>query len=347
MARYYYALWIPVLKKTQFKVIEQPKPRILQDSKEFQKYTIKGEIEKSTLHFSFQYKKKGSKKWKKLSFQCTGRCSEGILVYSIDINHTPQDILEKKLQSKMPTFIYHLVKDFFHKHIHHHPSHDSLLHAYFSEQPLPLDNLVVKRQIMEHYAKCYQQKFEAAITDFQSLFSIAKENINSRRAINKGIKQLEFILNEGREILGECKFCHALMSMGAGYISKSIRQSISEAQKQIEGLQQHVSFSYNLCTSSYGIKLGYWGIWFGIGGIGVSIASFIASIYMTANQSPDYSPITNKMDSIERKREMQTDSLIKNGQEMNIRLDSLLKQIENKRTLPGKSSKPPRNPLAK
>lgn len=119
---------------------------------------------------------------------------------------------------------------------------------------------------MEYYASHYLQKFKAYSNNAQSVFVIAKENINSRLYINKGIKQLSFLLDEGRSILGEAEFCQALMTMEASNITKATRKSISEEIKRIEELQQQVSFAYNLCTASYGIKLGYWGIWFGFFG---------------------------------------------------------------------------------
>lgn len=332
--KFYYALWIPVLQNTDFKIIRHPKNRILQDSKEFPKYIIRGELEERTFHFSFFYKVGKREDEKCLQFKCEDKWNAGFLIYSIEMNDTPKDSLEERLQSKMPTFIYHYIKDFFHNHIHHHPSHDSLLYAYFSDSPLSFRSAVDKANIMEYYTSFYLQKFRAYTTNAQSVFAIAKQNINSRLSINKGIRQLEFLLNEGREILGEAEFCNALMVMGTSFIAKNIRKDIYEYKEQIEALQQKISFAYNLCTSSYGIRLGYWGVWFGVTGIFVSAAS----IFLTVCSSPDYTPITVRIDSLYRKG-VQTDTLINIRQkEMNARLDSLdrhLKGIVNR-----KGSKP-------
>lgn len=312
MSRYYYALWIPTLKPTRFDIISHPPKKTLQDSKEFPCYTIKGDMDSRTLHFSLQYKEGKRKTEKSLHFQCEERWDVGILVYSIELSDSMTNTLERMLQQKMPTFIYHYIKDFFHRHIHHHPSHDSLLHAYFSSTPLPL-NAENKKTIMEYYALRYLQKFKAYTNSAQSVFDTAKKNINSRLAINRGIRLLENRLNEGREILGETDFCRALMQMGASHVAKSIRSDIAAQTAKIEELQQQISFSYNLCTSSYGIKLGYWGIWFGVVGI---IASGV-SIYLTVNSNvPDYSPILIRMDSLNNERGMRTDSLIKAGQKV-------------------------------
>ena len=303
--KYYYALWIPVLQKTNFKIIGNPSPKILQDSKEFSRYIISGHIENRTLDFHLSYKEGKRKSQKHLVFHCEDKWNAGILVYSIELDNLSANSLEKSLQSKMPTFIYHYIKDFFHKHVHHHPSHDSLLQAYFSDQPLPLSE-TNKKVIMEYYATSYLQKFNAHADNVQFLFANAKLNINSRLHINKGIRQLEFILNEGREILGESEFCKALTTMGASSISKNIRTSISEAIQSIHHLQQQVSFAYNLCTSSYGIKLGWWGIWFGGFGILTSIITFFLSL----NNEPNLSPIINRIDSIERENRIHIEKVM-------------------------------------
>lgn len=325
MRKFYYALWIPVLQKTCFEIIGNPKSKTLQDSKEFSRYTIKGEMEKNTLHFSLRYKEGKKKVEKCLRFQCEEKSTTGFLIYSIELDDSLDGSLEERLRSKMPTFIYHYVKDFFHKHVHHDPSHDSLLHAYFSKEPLSFKNHADRAAIMMHYASYYQQKFIAYTTSAQSVYATAKQNINSRLSINKGIRQLEFLLNEGREILGETEFCCALMEMEAGNIPKNVRRNIYELKQQIEDLQQHISFSYNLCTSSYGIKLGYWGIWFG--GMGILVSA--VSIYLTLYSSPDYSIVINRMDSIEKGRKIQVDSLIKTEQKkMNLRLDSIDRRLE-------------------
>lgn len=326
VARYYYALWIPVLKATNFDIIEYPKTKKLQDSKEFSRYLIRGEMEKGTLHFSLYYKEGKWKKEKCLFFSCECKCNAGILVYSVEIGKKKGDSLEEKLKSKLPTFIYHYIKGYFHKHIHHHPSHDSLLHAYFSKQSLSLQNPADKAKIMEYYTSHYLQKFKAYTNNTQSVFVIAKENINSRLYINKGINQLSFLLDEGRSVLGEAEFCQALMRMGASYITKVTRKSVSEEIKRIEELQQQISFSYNLCTASYGIKLGYWGIWFGFFGLLVSSVSLIISL----NSSPDYSPVIVRMDSIESARNKQTGRLFQDGQrEITDKLDSMDKHLED------------------
>ena len=100
MARYYYALWIPVLKATRFDIIEYPKTKKLQDSKEFSRYLIRGEMKKGTLHFSLFYKEGKGKQEKELSFQCECKCNAGILVYSVEIGDSPGDSLEEKLKNK-------------------------------------------------------------------------------------------------------------------------------------------------------------------------------------------------------------------------------------------------------
>lgn len=312
-----------------FKIIGHPEQKVLQDSKEFSRYIIAGRMEKGTLDFHLSYREGKGKKEKHLAFHCEDKCSTGILVYSIELDNFAADSLEKSLQSKMPTFIYHYIKEFFHKHIHHHPSHDSLLQAYFSKEPLSLSE-AGKKVILEYYAMYYLQKFEAHAGNAQSLFATARLNINSRWYINKGIEQLEFILSEGREILGEAEFCDALLSMGAGCISKNTRVSVKKTTKSIQHLQQRVSFAYNLCTSSYGIKLGWWGIWFGGFGILTSIITFIVSYHLSSDNVPDYSSITNRMDSLERENRIHTESVIGNGQEeMRIQLDSINKKLEN------------------
>lgn len=329
MSKYYYALWIPVLKTTRFNIICRPTQKVLQDSKEFPRYIIKGDMDSQTLNFTLHYKEGKKNAEKSLSFQCESRWKVGILVYSIELSDSPKSILEEMLQQKMPTFIYHYIKDFFHQHIHHHPSHDSLLHAYFSKSPLEL-NAANQKAIIEHYASRYLQKFKAYTNNAQSVFGTAKRCINSRLAINRGIRLLENQLDEGREILGETDFCSALIQMGSSHIAKNIRTDIKEQTERIKNLQQQISFSYNLCTSSYGIKLGYWGIWFGAAGI---LASAL-SIYLTMNSNvPDYSPMLIQMDSLNNKRGTQTDSLIRAGQNRtNGQIDSVKKQLDNIQT---------------
>lgn len=109
---------------------------------------------------------------------------------------------------------------------------------------------------------------------------------------------------------------------------KEHREVDSEKQLNIFiKTQYEISFSYNLCTSSYGIKLGYWGIWFGAAGI-LASALFI---YLAINSNvPDYLPMLIQMDSLNDKRGTQIDSLIKAGQNRtNGQIDSVKKQLDN------------------
>lgn len=68
------------------------------------------------------------------------------------------------------------------------------------------------------------------------MFSNAKQNINSRMFISRGISKLRFLLNEGREILDEAKYCSALVEMEAKSIQKSIRQDFHTQEQQIKDL---------------------------------------------------------------------------------------------------------------
>lgn len=323
--KYFYALWIPVLERTKFEIIAHPKSRILQDSKDYPKYIIRGEIEEKSLDFSFFYKKGGGKQEKNLNFRCEDRTAEGFLIYSLELNEDHNDSIEKRLKEKMLAPIYHYIKDFFHCHIHHHPSHDSLLRAYFSEIALSFKNAGDRKNIMEHYALLYLEKFDAFEEHLTSIYQDAKWKINSGYRINKGIKELEFLLMEGQGILGEAEFCSALMEMGAGIIGKGIRKDISEHLERIEKLQREISFSYNLCTSSYGVKLGYWGIWFGVGGIFISIFSIITSLCAVQ----DYSPIFEYSNLIQARQQLHTDSILNaNQKEVIHSLDSIKQQLQ-------------------
>ena len=134
----------------------------------------------------------------------------------------------------MPTFIYHYIKDFFHVHIHYDPSHDSLLHAYYSNVPLSLENPADRKAIAEYYVRFYSRKFSAYITIPSRCFPM--QNINSRMFISRGISKLRFLLNEGREILDEAKYCSALVEMEAKSIQKSIRQDFHTQEQQIKDL---------------------------------------------------------------------------------------------------------------
>lgn len=324
--KFFYALWIPVLKRTKFEIIAHPKPRILQDSKDYPKYTIRGKIEEKSLDFSLFYKEGKCKEEKALQFHCEEKAAEGFLIYSLELDNNQNDPIETGLKEKMPAPIYHYIKDFFHCHIHHHPSHDSLLRACFSGEALSCKSLADKKHIMEYYAGLYLQKFEAFEEHVTLVYQNAKWKINSRYQISRGIKQLEFLLTEGRGILGEAEFCSALMEMSAGILGKEMRRKIQECMERIEKLQREISFSYNLCTSSYGVKLGYWGIWFGVGGILVSAFSIVMSMC----SGPDYVPLTEHLDSVHLQQQRYIDSVLdKNQLKILNRLDSIKQIPEN------------------
>lgn len=329
----FYALWIPILKRTEFKIIAHPRARVLQDSKDYPKYTIRGEIEEKSLDFSLFYKEGKCKREKTLCFHCEEKCSEGFLIYSLELDASQNDPVENGLREKMQAPIYHYIKDFFHCHVHHHPSHDSLLSVCFSCESLSWKKASDRKKIMEHYASLYNQKFEAFEEYMTLIYQDAKRKINSRCLINRGISQLEFLLTEGRGILGEAEFYTTLMEMGAGVLGKDTRKSIQERVERIGKVQREISFSYNLCTTAYGVKLGYWGIWFGGIGILVSALSIIMSIYA----KPDYSLIIEHSDSIAVsviKQRVQINSVMdKNQQELINQLDSMrlkIKQMSQK-----------------
>ena len=215
--KYYYALWIPVYKDTNFSEIIEPSLHNMHDNWKCGGYYITGRIDKVSLDFTFSYRPHrllfplGKKK--SITLKCEQRNRKGFLLYSCDIDSIKEnDGFISSFKGRMNPSIYHYIKGCFHRHEFHSDSTDALLQPFVEGRPLSLRQ--DQKEILLYYIEQYKEKFHDFLRYNEPKYKKAIHNIDSSFHIKKGIDTLENIIIEGNEIKGELKYCKFLITCG-------------------------------------------------------------------------------------------------------------------------------------
>lgn len=174
--KYYYVFWIPVQKKGQLTLVNDPGKRDLLDVKEYGGYLIKGDIDDNTFDITLNYREikrksifpfyKKRNDEKSILFKCEDKSNRfGFVVYSVEIPEIGDGFTMSFTKDRVNPCIYHYIKEYFHIHQSHPHTHDSLLQAYASEQPVDMSLAKVRKEIYQYYIKQYDEKAEGFVTD--------------------------------------------------------------------------------------------------------------------------------------------------------------------------------------
>ena len=162
MNAYYFVLWIPQTRKESPKIIKnQLDPKNLCDIETLPSFNVRGSISVAK-DILLEYSIGDESFDKKLEFKFIESDNRGFVIYKLELEDQQNDFLCKLLRKEMPNAIYHYFKSFYHKHVFHEESEDSLLSAYFSPVPIKWDDKKVQSKILESLLDDYITKFEGA-----------------------------------------------------------------------------------------------------------------------------------------------------------------------------------------
>ena len=300
-----YALWMPVLLDGELKLICEDIRRRLCDSPDLGGFDLSCEIDKLTRDITIRYKvsRHFFSKKKQIILHKENENKYGFITYSFYWHEGKTDAFTASLKENMPTSVYHLIKDFYHVHTDHDPSHDSLLQAFTRQGEIDLD------AEFDDIRMFYLRQYWYTLKDFteQTLeeFDCAKRNIERIFNVQKGIGTLAEIIDNGNNVKGQLKYMDYLLQVNPKcVVPKVFRRAIQDKRKEMEEMLYKVSADYGMITAGLGVRYGRYGIYFGLAGIIVSIVTFVASFIF----SGDDDKVRGYINDAE-KRVMQSDSL--------------------------------------
>lgn len=324
----YYILWMPTLAELKTPCICRNKViHKLEDSIFLGGYYLRGEID-SSLNITIEYWRTGFVGfWEKLIGKShpviklhkeSDILRNGFIQYSCELPDTGLDEIQKGLAGMMRTPIYHFVKEFFHKHTHHHSSQDSLLQAYVSTTLVDINASF--DEVVVYYIKQYRD----LLTDFEEVtpqqIEVSKKRINKTHKVQQSIATLGDVIKAGNELNGQLRYMDFLLNKVArSYsVSKELRTEIERLRKNVQVILNDASTSYNVSTAALGVKYGIQGIKWGIGGVVVSCTLFAISTYLSL-----------KDDSTEQLIDKATNTIIKKDSVTIVReMDSIRKDVK-------------------
>lgn len=320
---YYYALWIPILKKGTPTILRQTLPaKELKDLPEHNALIIKGSIDKSyDIHLA--YGLGGEDKEKTLLFRNERKGIEGILIYSLELSDSQEDFFCNSLSREMHNAVYHYIKGFFHRHLFHFDSEDSLLPAYFSHERIDWGSNKVQSNIILPLIRYYSLKFSGYLLDWENGFYKALEEIPVNKHITRNIQILRNTLQMSHNIFGEMQYCKFLISSFPTLISKKDKGEIQNTLNELIQLHESIHFWYNHYLGKISFLDGRKGVRWGVTGVLISTVSILLTFYLEY-----HAPDINKMN---KQNEWHQDSisnvtlryLERNGQKMEQRQDSI------------------------
>lgn len=288
---FYYALWIPTLKRGNGKpqiLNKNPGEKKLQDLPSEKALIIKGEIFTDSYDITLKYRHSKEQEFKELFFQKQTLTHEGFLIYKLELDEEriQNDYVCKRLSHEMHKALYHYIKGFFHKHVFHADKEDSLLPAFFSTEEIQWEQSTTKKLILQPIVTNYALKFSGYLEEWEHDLSQALAEISQNKNITKNIGLLRNIIQTSHNIFGEAQYCEFLLQHFPTEISSKDKKGIRETVCSLRSLHEDITFWHNLYASKIsfidgrnGVKLGVWGIIFGV-------ASIVLTLYLEYN-SPD------------------------------------------------------------
>ena len=334
----YYDFCIPTLKKGKGKpqiLNRNPGEKKLQDLPAQKALIIKGEIFPS-YDITLKYKHTTDRDFNDLYFQAQKLTSEGFLIYKLELDEEriQNDYVCKCLSQEMHKAFYHYIKDFFHRHIFHAATEDSLLPTYFSQEEIHWQLATTRKQILEPIITNYSLKFSGYLQEWKDDLSLALCDICNNRNISKNIGILRNIMRTNHDIFGEAQYCEFLLQNFPTEISQKDKKEIRETVLSLKSLHEDIAFWYNHYTSRISFFDGRNGVRLGTWGIIVGVISLILTLYLEYS-APD-------INVLKLKTEQHIDSLHQSTQQLiNDRMQLLQVQNDSLRIILQESNKKP------
>lgn len=299
----YFVLWIPVLQKGSLKIINRELDDVvLKDLPDVQDLHIKGGIDASTYNITLEYWLSGEDK-RSYILECTGRHSAGFIAYRVEVADDAADFVSEGLKSGFHKSYYHYVKGFFHNHIHHDKSEDSLLACYFSKTPISLSNKQHLKDVVDSYLDCYIQKLKGNISEINNHLSDVLDEMSQGKNVTKNIKFIHSLIKNCYRVRGELGYCRFLSDTNKNDSSKEKRRELKTICTEFDSSLDSLLFWYNHYVSLVSYAEGGKSLRWGVAGAMLGILSLVVTAALEIRNSFQLSNeeqlnVINKVDSL-------------------------------------------------
>lgn len=260
----WYALWIPVLTTNGLRINgRRVIYKNLSDTEVA--FNVKAEIDDSfSVRFYYQEKPVAN-------LSCYGHNQHGFLLYELT---ECDDKVFATLRTKMPTPIYHLIKDFFHEHIFHSKNEDSLLVPCVSNNRIDPDNL---GDVYHHYLSRYEEKIRYYRDEIKELSDNLVALIQKSAGFNKGLNQAyPDLKNLSEKAKGEHRFCSYLITVSGDFpLCRPAIANMEPLIAQINYMMCMIEFRMGVESTKLSLRIGRRGVLVGIFGFLVGLISII------------------------------------------------------------------------
>lgn len=278
---YYYALWIPQTKAGIPVVLTESQDiRTLKDVPDdnIPEINLRGYIEKSSLHIHIAYSC-GKEPERELLFKLLTATEQGFLIYQLDIEKEDTDYLSDTLYNDgLHNAIYHYIKGFFHEHIYHDSTDDSLLTAFTSSKPLDLDNPDCLRDILTNYLSPYELKYSGYVQETSDTLNCIVTNLSEKQGLRPNIELAKSsILNNIKVLDGESQYYDFLTSsFSAEFLPQQLVKEIDGQRKQLRILNDQLIAIVSYLTSVVSLRLADISVF--LGGISIVLSILLTTI---------------------------------------------------------------------
>lgn len=276
----YYAFWIPLVDKSDLPIICEKLPEhTLRDIPRYEAVILNAKINKTNNKIYLCYRTQSESIPHELVFHNELKTRDGFLIYKIELPDGEKDFFCQELSKRLHQAVYHYFKGFFHKHVFHHYSEDSLLPTYFSETRIEWDENT-RRIILKNIVDFYFLKFNGYLDLWEEVFNLACRQILCNENVIKNIKSLEIVVRSARDVFGEILYCNFLLKSFIHEISDSDREAVQNTIRALNDVHEKITFWYGHFMSKISFWDGKSGKKWGIIGVVISTVSILLALWL-------------------------------------------------------------------
>ena len=325
---YYYALWIPQTKAGIPVVLtESQDTRTLKDvpDDDVPEINLRGYIEKSSLYIHIAYSC-GKEPERELLFKLLDATEQGFLIYQLNIEKEDSDYLRNILHNNgLHNAIYHYIKGFFHEHIYHDSTDDSLLSAFTSSKKISLDNPDCLRAILTNYLSPYELKYSGYVRETSDTLNCIVTNLSGKQGLRPNIELAKSsILNNIKVLDGESQYCDFLInSFPSDVLPTELVEEITNQRHQLRILNDQLTAIASYLTSVVSLRLADLSAYLGLFSIVLAILLFVIP-KACSNEDEDRKIIWKEYQNIQKAIDTQKVQFDKQLNELYNNQDSIL-----------------------
>lgn len=285
----YYVLWIPQITKENPNILQSKLAlKELRDKRNVESLFVRAQISLESRNISLWYSIDGEAE-KELMFYYINQDDRGFLIYKLELNDQQNDFLCKYLREGMPNALYHYFKSFFHEHIFHDESEDSLLSPYFSVEPIRWNRTEVRNEVVKRLIVDYEIKFQGALEEYSATYERITLQLKEKKKILRMLNLMDELREQERNTLNERAYCEFLLRSFPMCVDSDRKRTLRNLIKHLEMINLKLESSRNRLSASLGLQFSVWGFWAGFIGIVLGLATSTISIIYAAQQSKNSS----------------------------------------------------------